>query len=338
MQMLGLTERFRFVLFPLALFYWGMTLWREVFYRVGFFVSHRLPVPVISVGNITMGGTGKTPTVISIAETLITMGKRPAIVSRGYGRTTGGTVVVSDGEGAVVPWEESGDEPLLMALRLPAIPVVVDEKRFRGGMAAVEQFGVDALILDDAFQHRAVERDLDIVLINCGEPAGHYRMFPYGRLREPIWSVGRSDMIILTKADRQETVPSIHRNISQQAKMILKCALQPREIERLKGLKVVAFCGIGDPDSFAATLTQIGVDIVELLKFRDHYPYNESDLSRLRKLLEKEDADVLVTTEKDWVKLPASEKERGLIVPVPVDVAWFNEGKACLKEVLQTLF
>tara|TARA_Y100000590_G_scaffold465099_1_gene636349 strand:- start:10079 stop:11089 length:1011 start_codon:yes stop_codon:yes gene_type:complete len=336
--MLGLMERFRFLLFPLALFYWGLTLWREFFYRVGFFVSHRLPVPVVSVGNITMGGSGKTPTVISIAETLLNMGKRPAIVSRGYGRATSGTVVVSDGEGKVVMWEESGDEPLLMATRLPSTPVVVDEERFRGGMAAVEQFGVDVLILDDAFQHRAVERDLDIVLINSREPKEHYRMFPYGRLREPTWSVGRSDIIILTKVDRQITVPSVQRKISQKAKTMLKSTLRPRGTERLKGLKVVAFCGIADPDSFAFTLTQIGADIVGLEKFRDHYVYNESDLSRLRKLLEKENADALVTTEKDWVKLPLSEKERNLIVPVPIDVMWLNEGEACLNEALQKLF
>ena len=118
----GLTERFRFLLFPLALFYWGLTLWREIFYRVGFFVTHRLPVPVVSVGNITLGGTGKTPTVISIAETALSMGKRPAIVSRGYGRTTTGTVIVSDGKGTLVPWEEAGDEPLLMACLLYTSP------------------------------------------------------------------------------------------------------------------------------------------------------------------------------------------------------------------------
>ena len=337
MLMPGLQERFRFLLFPLALFYWGLTLWREVFYRVGFFVTHRLPVPVVSVGNITMGGTGKTPTVISIAEVLLNMGKRPAIVSRGYGRTTAGTIIVSDGKGTVIKWEESGDEPFLMASRLPSIPVIVDEKRFRGGMTAVEQFGVDVLILDDAFQHRALERDLDIVLINSWEPAKHYRMFPYGRLREPMWSVGRTDIIILTKVDHQVAVPSVHRKISPLAKIILKSTLRPRETDRLKGLKVVAFCGIGDPDSFAFTLTQIGANIVEFQKFRDHYVYNERDMSRLRKLLRKEKADALVTTEKDWVKLPASEKESGLIVPITVDVTWLNDGEARLKEALQRL-
>ena len=338
MPMPGLQERFRFLLFPLALFYWGLTLWREVFYRVGFFVTHRLPVPVVSVGNITMGGTGKTPTVISIAEVLLNMGKRPAIVSRGYGRTTTGTVVVSNGEGTVLKWEESGDEPFLMASRLPSTPIVVDEKRFRGGMTAVEEFGVDVLILDDAFQHRALERDLDIVLINSREPAEHYRMFPYGRLREPTWSIGRTDMIILTKVDHRVVVPSVHRKISPQAKIVLKSTLRPRETDRLKGLKVVAFCGIGDPDSFESTLTQTGADIVEFQKFRDHYAYNERDINKLRKLMEKEKADALATTEKDWVKLPGSEKEKGLIVPIPVDVTWLNEGESRLKEALQRLF
>ena len=338
MQTAGLQKKFRFLLFPLALFYWGLTLWREVFYRVGFFVTHRLPVPVVSVGNITMGGTGKPPTVISIAERLLHMGKRPAIVSRGYGRKTKGTVIVSDGKGRVIKWEESGDEPFLMASRLPSIPVVVDEKRFRGGMTAVEQFGVDVLILDDAFQHRAVERDLDIVLINSQEPVEHYRMFPYGRLREPTWSVGRTDMIILTKVGHQAKVSSVHRKISSKAKIILKNTLRSRETDKLKGLKVVAFCGIGDPGSFESTLTQTGADIVEFQKFRDHYAYNERDINKLRKLMEKEKADALATTEKDWAKLPGSEKEKGLIVPIPVDVTWLNEGESRLKEALQRLF
>ncbi len=334
----GLTERFRFLLFPLALFYWGLTLWREIFYRVGFFVTHRLPVPVVSVGNITLGGTGKTPTVISIAETALSMGKRPAIVSRGYGRTTTGTVIVSDGKGTLVPWEEAGDEPLLMAKRLPTVPVVVDEQRFRGGMVAVEQFGVDMIILDDAFQHRAVERNLDVVLINSRERAENYRMLPYGRLREPTWSVRRADIVVLTKTDGESTVPAVHRKIARHARKIMKSSLRPRETENLKGRKVVAFCGIGDPDSFRPTLRQLGADIVAFQKFRDHHIYDESDMNDLKKLLEKRNGDTLVTTEKDWVKLPRSEGKDDSILPVPVEMVWFDEGEVLLREVLRELF
>ncbi len=334
----GLTERFRFLLFPLALFYWGLTLWREIFYRVGFFVTHRLPVPVVSVGNITLGGTGKTPTVISIAETALSMGKRPAIVSRGYGRTTTGTVIVSDGKGTLVPWEEAGDEPLLMAKRLPTVPVVVDEQRFRGGMVAVEQFGVDMIILDDAFQHRAVERNLDIVLINNREPAENYRMLPYGRLREPTWSVRRADIVVLTKTDGESTVPAVHRKIARHARKIMKSSLRPRETENLKGRKVVAFCGIGDPDSFRPTLRQLGADIVAFQKFRDHHIYDESDMNDLKKLLEKRNGDTLVTTEKDWVKLPRSEGKDDSILAVPVETVWLDEGEVLLREALRALF
>jgi tetraacyldisaccharide 4'-kinase len=145
-------------------------------------------------------------------------------------------------------------------------------------------------------------------------------------------------MIILTKVDHRVVVPSVHRKISPQAKIVLKSTLRPRETDRLKGLRVVAFCGIGDPDSFESTLTQMGADIVEFQTFRDHYAYDERDMNRLRKLLEKENADALATTEKDWVKLPGSEKEKGLIVPIPVDVTWLNEGESRLKEALQRLF
>ncbi|MBT7514428.1 MAG: tetraacyldisaccharide 4'-kinase, partial [Candidatus Marinimicrobia bacterium] len=179
------------MLFPLAMFYWGLVYWRSLFYKYGFFVSRRLPCSVISIGNITVGGTGKTPTVIFLAEYLKGKGKRVAVLSRGYGRATKGTLMVSDGNGPNVSWEKSGDEPFLMAKKLNQIPVVVDEDRFRGGMFIMQKFNPDIILLDDAFQHRAIERDLDLILVNSGDKSFDHKLLPYGLLREPWMNINR---------------------------------------------------------------------------------------------------------------------------------------------------
>ena len=192
----SLSGKSRYLLFPLALFYWGAVLWRNLFYTIGFFVTRRLPVPVISVGNLTVGGTGKTPAVIYLAQKLQENGFKPAVLSRGYGRNTTGTVVVSDGSKSLGGYEEGGDEPYLMANRLSGIPVVVDELRYRGGCFIVENFHPDVILLDDAFQHRALARDLDIVLLNSQDSPEAYKMLPYGKLREPPFHLRRADVLI----------------------------------------------------------------------------------------------------------------------------------------------
>ena len=166
MQITQNKEYLVWILFPLALFYWGMIYWRNLFYRFGFFITRKLPVPVISVGNITAGGTGKTPMVLALAHKLQKEGYRPAILSRGYGRNTKGAQIVSDGKTNFKSWEAVGDEPALMAKNSEGIPILVDENRFRGGMLLFEKFKPDLILLDDGFQHRSLFRDLDIVLIN----------------------------------------------------------------------------------------------------------------------------------------------------------------------------
>ena len=336
--MRGLADRFKYIFFPVALFYWGLTAWRNLFYAIGFFVSHRLPVPVVSVGNITLGGTGKTPTVVAIAHILHKLEKRPCIISRGYMRETTGTVVVSDGENVLVPWNEAGDEAFLMAQQLPTVPVIVDEVRYRGAILAMERFKCDVIILDDAFQHRAVERDLDIVLINSREPQEHYKMMPYGRLREPVWSLKRADLVIWSRADQSRPAATVRKWVHQRSLKSLKSGLSMTGTECLKGVKVFSFCGIGDPESFLFLLNQLNMEVIELQPFPDHHVYSESEIAQLKTKATSLGATHLVTTEKDWVKLPESERQDRYIRYVPVETVFLNNGEATLEKELKRLF
>ena len=191
--------RFRFILLPLALFYWAIIFWRNILYNYRFFVSRKLPTKIISVGNITTGGTGKTPTVVYLAKNLIAKNYRVAILSRGYGRKTAGTQLVTDGKKKVDDWRNFGDEATLMSQKLCGVPIVVDENRYRGGLFLVDKFKPDIIILDDGFQHRSLERDIDIVLVNSQDQPEEHKMIPYGKLREPLRHLNRADMLILTK-------------------------------------------------------------------------------------------------------------------------------------------
>lgn len=309
----SLSPKFRFLLFPLALFYWGAVFWRNLYYAIGFFVTRRLPLPVISVGNLTVGGTGKTPAVIYLAQKLQERGIAPAILSRGYGRNTTGTIVVSDGKKCLANWEEGGDEPYLMAQRLSGVPIVVDEVRYRGGCYIVQNFQPDVLLLDDAFQHRALARDLDIVLLNSQEPVEAYRMLPYGKLREPPFHLRRADVLIWTKRNLARPPVKVRSRIEQQGIPILSSRLiaepELRSLEgavissaELKGKKVFAFCGVGDPQSFFNLLEKAGVEIVERIAYDDHHRYKRDDIQRMIGLGEKNGIEYFITTEKDIFK------------------------------------
>jgi tetraacyldisaccharide 4'-kinase len=297
-----------YLLFPLAMFYWGLVYWRSLFYKYGFFVSRRLPCSVISIGNITVGGTGKTPTVIFLAEYLKGKGKRVAVLSRGYGRATKGTLVVSDGNGPNVSWEESGDEPFLMAKKLNQIPVVVDEDRFRGGMFIMQKFNPDIILLDDAFQHRAIERDLDLVLVNSGDKSFDHKLLPYGLLREPWMNINRGDAVILTKTNLKKPKPFLIRKIKESRLPILHSTthaslstLSPEKPDSIKKKKVFIVSAIGDSSGFNQTVKNLGCDIVGEKVFPDHFKYSQSDWKNTESLSAQ--VDYIITTEKDWVKI-----------------------------------
>ncbi|MBT7946093.1 MAG: tetraacyldisaccharide 4'-kinase [Candidatus Marinimicrobia bacterium] len=297
-----------YLLFPLAMFYWGLVYWRSLFYKYGFFVSRRLPCSVISIGNITVGGTGKTPTVIFLAEYLKGKGKRVAVLSRGYGRATKGTLMVSDGNGPNVSWEKSGDEPFLMAKKLNQIPVVVDEDRFRGGMFIMQKFNPDIILLDDAFQHRAIERDLDLILVNSGDKSFDHKLLPYGLLREPWMNINRGDAVILTKTNLKKPKPFLIRKIKESRLPILHSTthaslstLSPEKPDSIKKKKVFIVSAIGDSSGFNQTVKNLGCDIVGEKIFPDHFKYSQSDWKNTESLSAQ--VDYIITTEKDWVKI-----------------------------------
>ena len=303
--------KFRFILFPLALFYWATIFWRNILYNYKFFVSRKLPTKIISIGNITTGGTGKTPAVIYLAKNLQEKGKSVGILSRGYGRKTAGTQLVTDGKNIVDDWRNFGDEATLMAQKLKGVPIVVDENRYRGGLFLIDKFKPDIIILDDGFQHRSLERNCDIVLLNSQDQPADHKMIPYGNLREPCKYLNRADVLILTKTNLTE--PSLY------LKHLTKNLKPPKINSHLyfnktvtnavksvcldENTPVVAVSGIADTAGFHKTLEAAGINICETIVFLDHHDYLQKDISVILEKAEKCNVDIIVTTEKDMVKL-----------------------------------
>jgi tetraacyldisaccharide 4'-kinase len=271
----------------------------------------KLFCPVISVGNLTVGGTGKTPTVIFIANLLKERGYRPAVLSRGYGGHAGASVnVVSDGNHVLLGWREAGDEPVLIAGALPGIPVLTGPKRSLTGGAAVERFGADVLILDDAFQHRALFRNLDIVLVDAVRPFGNGFILPRGPLREIPEALRRAHLLIRTGAEADPAVPPqgasglpSFRGVHRPLGLAEAGTGRVQPLAELKGRRVCAFAGIGRPEAFRRSLTGLGAEVVSFRAFPDHHPYSRTDIDDLRRLAGGSGAGRIVTTEKDAVRL-----------------------------------
>ena len=303
--------RFKFFLFPLALFYQATIFWRNLLYNYRFFISRTLPTKIISVGNITSGGTGKTPMVIYLAEKLKNRGKIVAILSRGYGRKTAGTQLVTDGQQLVDDWRNFGDEPTLMAEKLKGIPIVVDENRYRGGLFLVDKFKPDVIILDDGFQHRSLERDIDIVLLNSHDEQGDYKLIPYGKLREPIKHLKRADILILTKTNITSPSSYLIKMSEKLSLLTIKSQIQPSNtlyngnkfVPVNKNKRIIAVSALGDPRGFHKTLEQMGLAVVNKITFLDHHDYVQKDIDKIIDKAKTHNADIIVTTEKDLVKL-----------------------------------
>jgi tetraacyldisaccharide 4'-kinase len=305
----------RYLLVPLAPFYRGAVALRSAAYRRGWRRRSRLDVPVISVGNLTFGGTGKTPTVIALARELARMGRRPAVLTRGYRRLEDEQQVVI-GPDPRQSAAEVGDEPLEMARRLPGVPVVVDADRVRGGTEAL-RLGADVVLLDDGFQHLRLERDLDLVLIDAGDPWGGGRLPPLGRLREPLNGLQRADAVVVTKvpAEWRPVVADIEACVDRLAPtlQVFVSRLRPSRVHVpgegwkkpgvLDERKVFAFAALARPEGFAATLNEAGAEVAGARWFPDHHAYTEEDV---REAVDRAAAAsaVPVTTAKDAVKIP----------------------------------
>ncbi|HEV8441290.1 MAG TPA: tetraacyldisaccharide 4'-kinase [Methylomirabilota bacterium] len=291
---------------------------RERAYRWRLLGTGRLACPVISVGNITLGGSGKTPMVELVALALRELGANPAVVSRGYGRQTRGVHVVADRHGVQLGPRAAGDEPVLLAERLPGIPVVVGENRLDAGRTAVERCGADAIVLDDGFQHRTVHKDLEILVMNGRAPWGNARLFPRGMLREPLAALGRADLLVVSNPGDGTDVQSATRTIRRHNDRapVLVGAYEVVEVREpdgerragageLGGRRLLAFAGLGSPGTFAETLSAAGARLTGLVEYPDHHWFTEADLGELARQAKAAGAEALITSEKDWVRCRA---------------------------------
>jgi len=302
-----------FPLYLLSLPYGGAVRTRSFLYSLQWLKTRILPCPVISVGNITVGGTGKTPLVMALAKGLMAKGIAVAILSRGYKRTKTSEPVVSDGKTIFLSPEESGDEPFLMAKACRGTPVLVGKDRFVNGRIALQRFGVKGLILDDGFQHLPLCRDINILLIDSHIGFGDRHLLPRGILREPLSQLRRADLFLLTKAEDPETYQPLEKEIYEihPRAQVFHSHYEPvslvgpqgeqEELDSLKGKKILALSGIAHPDSFSSLLRKCGMKIVKEAIFPDHHLYTTKDLSYIEE--KAEGADGIVTTEKDMVKL-----------------------------------
>ncbi len=295
---------------PLSIFYGGVVSSRNALYDRGWLRARRLQGPVISVGNLSLGGSGKTPFIILLGELLRARGIRFDVLSRGYGRKTRGVLLVDP---AGLP-RDFGDEPLLIARRLQ-VPVLVGEDRYAAGRFAESRFGSQMHLLDDGFQHRALARDFDIVLVTPEDARD--RLLPAGRLREPLQSLRRADVVVLLSGASAESFPVNDKPVWRARRGIV--------VENAQTIPAqpVIFCGIARPQNFLLQLRAAGIDPVAEAFFRDHHAYSEKDIRDLLALRQRSQAGGFVTTEKDAVNLGGylSALQPLAVVPVKMELA-----------------
>ncbi|MBX7062491.1 MAG: tetraacyldisaccharide 4'-kinase [Pyrinomonadaceae bacterium] len=302
-----------------------------------------LSARTISIGNLTTGGTGKTPLVIKCAEILAGRGKRVCILTRGYGRKTKTRVLVSDGRQVLADPVAAGDEPVEMAKHLGQKAVIVaDADRVSAAAWAKEQFGINVFLLDDAFQHRQAARDVNILCIDATDPFGGGKLLPAGRLREPLEAISRADAVVITRADAAD-LKNIKSEITRIAPSVPIFEARTK-IARLTPLNSIdpasasiahtkgfAFCGIGNPKNFFGLLRRENYDLAGEMPFRDHHKYSPSDLKKLEKAAEKAGASYFLTTAKDAVKLTGLPFNRPVFI---VEIEFSIDREAEFKALL----
>jgi tetraacyldisaccharide 4'-kinase len=276
----------------------------------------RLDVPVISVGNLVTGGTGKTPLVVYLARRLAKAGRSVAVVSRGYGREGRGLALVSRGDRPLVSWRKAGDEPYLVAMLTKGVQVVVASRRSRGARYAVEKLGADVILLDDAFQHVQIARDLDIVVADADHPVGNGHLLPGGMLREHPLGVRRADLLVATRCDAETGASVVANTLGALAPGLPLVATRMKPVElwdvltgrtielaELRREDVLALSSIANPEDFHGTAERLGLRLVARIAMPDHHRYTESDLSSIEATIRSSDAGVVLITEKDAVRL-----------------------------------
>jgi len=316
-RLTGLADRLALTLLsPLGWLYALVQQLRVRMYQGGILKTFRLPRPVISIGNITVGGTGKTPVAARIARDLLSRGYRVAVLSRGYGGSLEGrSCVVSDGKNLLLNAADCGDEPYLLASTVSGLIVVIGSDRHAAGQLAM-QFMPDVFLLDDGFQHLRLHRDLNILLLDYSRPFGNGMTLPAGLLRENVSALRRSDLILFTRAPIKGAEININTHgipycISSHTIVdLLQLATgRPLPVSEYKGKKIMAFAGIADPDLFFDGLRGLGLNLVHCISYPDHEAYDEKRAGEIMDAMQSSGAELIVTTEKDGVKIKGLSRE-----------------------------
>jgi tetraacyldisaccharide 4'-kinase len=290
---------------------------------MNFLETRSLPCKVISIGNITAGGSGKTPTVEHLSRLLQSKGKKVGIISRGYRRNSKKTLIVTDGKTKPKTWEIFGDEPYLLAQKLDNVPIIVGKSRYEAGTKMIEKFNPDVIIMDDGFQHISLSRDLDIVLVNSKDTQDTHNLIPAGNLREPISNLSRADLVVLTKTNIHKPsdyliniienvkCPTINNKIELDD-ILINIDGELYDLEIINSKNVYIFSALGDHEGFEKTMENTRAIIVGHDKYPDHYIYTSKDLKRIESNAKKNSANFLITTEKDIVKTKDYTSKMGI--------------------------
>lgn len=301
---------------------------RAFLFKIGVFKSEKLDAYIISIGNLTAGGAGKTPVVMHLAERLNDEGIRVAVISRGYGfdinekgEEKRDYLVVSDLEGVRLRAGEGPDEALMTALRLKGVPVVVGPKKSIAGRVAIELFGVEVILIDDGFQHLKLKRDLDILVVNGENPLGNGLLLPAGPLRDPVGAAKRADILWLNHGTGGNGGESSAEDIIKKLRLaedtpVVESRYMPEGLQGLSGdvypldsiykKRLLVFSGIAKPDRFFETIESLGAIVVYRMPFSDHYMFKESDYLAINKIALLFNAELIITTEKDRARISAN--------------------------------
>jgi len=350
-------------LFAVSICYGALVQQRDTLYKKGLLQSKRLPCPVISIGNLTVGGSGKTPMTIYVAELIKHLGYGVAIISRGYrgeAEKIGG--VVCDGRIIYMGPDKAGDEAFMVAKRLKTVPVIVGQNRFKAGILAIKEFKPDVLLLDDAFQHLKLHRDLDLVLLDSKEPLGNTYLFPRGTLRETASALSRGDAVILTRSDigKPASLGQIKKHFPRKPifhsshtpyiyKIVKGNSAQSRDrltisskydFDIFKNKRVFAFSGIASNDDFRRTIESFKCKLENFSGFPDHHQYLDKELDEIVKSATDLSVEFIFTTEKDYVRIAHKIKWPMDLVIIGIEISFgINDiaFKSFIKSRLQRL-
>lgn len=304
----------RLLLIPLSWIYGGAVVLRNWLFDIGVLQTREVNVPVVAVGNVASGGVGKTPFVAMTALLLRTAGLKVAVISRGYGRRSRGYQVVSNGMQRCAEAWTAGDEPAELADALDGVVVAVGEKRVPAAQNVIRSFNPDVIVLDDAFQHRAIGRNLNVALVTAADALNGNWLIPAGNRREPLSSLRRADLVVVTRCTDARVYAAAKHRLERFGRPVAGVMTVASTLVRsstgeavspgtMSGQRAVAFSGIGDPAAFEWTMNELGVEIAEHVQFRDHHWFTGGDIETIKEAFRRAAANIVLTTAKDVVRL-----------------------------------